>query len=269
MLISVIITTYNWEAALNASVRSLLAQHDLNFEIIIADDGSKIATANLIKQLRLDSPVPLIHCFHEDKGFRAGAIRNQATLMSQGDYLIFLDGDCIVFPTFIKRHRQLAEKGYFVPGNRLLLTEKFSRTVLDHHLALPQHHIISFIKWRLQGHINRLLPLIYLPFKFFRMCHPNRWQKAMTCNLAIWKNDFSAVNGFDRLFEGWGYEDSDLVIRLIHLGIKRKEGRFAIAVIHLWHPPNNRNTELKNYHRLLSRLNNSSFIWAKLGLINK
>lgn len=263
-----IITTYNWEEALEACVRSLFVQQDLNFEIIIADDGSKMATAHLVNQLRCESPVPLKHCFHPDKGFRAGTIRNKAVAISAGDYLLFIDGDCVMFPYFIKRHKQLAKPGYFVPGNRVLLSQNFSKTVLNNKLALYQKSKISFIKWRLQGHINRLLPLIYLPFDSFRLYHPHRWQQAMTCNLALWKSDFIAINGFDLLFEGWGYEDSDLVIRLIHLGIKRKEGRFAIPVLHLWHPKVNRNAEKKNYQRLMARLKNSKFIRAEQGLIH-
>lgn len=267
-LISVIVTTYNWESALEACVRSLFAQQDLSFEIIIADDGSKAETTELIERLRSESPVELKHCFHEDKGFRAGTIRNKAVAISSGEYLLFIDGDCVVFPHFIKRHKQLALEGYFVAGNRVLLSQDFSEKVLKNHLALHEKSGFSFIKWRLQGYINRLLPLIYFPFDFFRLLHTERWQKAMTCNLAMWKNDFIAVNGFDQLFEGWGYEDSDLVIRMIHNGIKRKEGRFAVPVLHLWHRQNDRSEEQQNYQRLMERLNNPKMVRAEKGLVN-
>jgi predicted glycosyltransferase involved in capsule biosynthesis len=75
-----------------------------------------------------------------------------------------------------------------------------------------------------------------------------------------------AVNGFDQLFEGWGYEDSDLVIRLIHHGIKRKEGRFAVPVLHLWHRQNDRSEQQKNYQRLMERLQDKAFVRAEEGL---
>ena len=88
----------------------------------------------------------------------------------------------------------------------------------------------------------------------------------MTCNLGLWKNDFMNINGFDELFEGWGYEDSDLVIRLIHAGIKRKEGRFAVAVLHLWHRQNDRSQHDANYQRLLSRLGLMNLIRAEKGV---
>jgi glycosyltransferase involved in cell wall biosynthesis len=265
-LISVIVTTYNWKEALAACLKSLFAQTDTNFEIIIADDGSRSDTGELIKELARQSPVPLKHSYHEDKGFRAGTIRNKAAMISDGDYLLFLDGDCVVFPHFIQRHRQLAQTGYFVPGNRILLNQAFTATVLQTSIPLYEQSVWTFIKWRRQGKINRLLPLLYLPFDELRLLRPEYWRQAMTCNLAIWKQDFVAVNGFDQLFEGWGYEDSDLVIRLIHRGIKRKEGRFAVPVLHLWHRQNDRSEQQQNYQRLMERLQNKAFVRAEQGL---
>lgn len=265
-LISVIITTYNWKEALSACLASLFAQTDTDFEIVIADDGSRPDTGELIQELAQQSPVPIKHSYHEDKGFRAGTIRNKAVAISAGDYLLFLDGDCVVLPHFIQRHRQLAQQGYFVPGNRILLNQEFTETVLQTQLPLYEQSVLTFIKWRLQGKINRLLPLLYLPLDSLRLLRPNYWQQAMTCNLAIWREDFVEVNGFDQVFEGWGYEDSDLVIRLLHHGIKRKEGRFAVPVLHLWHRQNDRSGQQANYQRLMERLNNPRMIRAVRGL---
>ena len=42
-------------------------------------------------------------------------------------------------------------------------------------------------------------------------------------------------SNFDASFTGWGREDSDLLIRLLRCGLRRKDGRFATGVIHLWH----------------------------------
>lgn len=265
-LISVIITTYNWPEALDASLQSLLTQEDQNFEILVADDGSTNATAELIKNRYSSGSMPVTHIYHEDQGFRAGTIRNKAVARSQGDYLIFLDGDCVVFPNFIKIHRHLAAKGYFVPGNRMLLTESFTQKVLSEKIPLHSQSITYFVSRWLAGKINRIIPLIHLPMGPLRLIHPLRWQKAMTCNLAVWKDDFIAVNGFDELFQGWGYEDSDLVIRLIHNGIKRKEGRFAVPVIHLWHRKNDQSQHDKNFQRLMERLHEQEFIRAEKGL---
>jgi glycosyltransferase involved in cell wall biosynthesis len=265
-LISVIVTTYNWPAALKLCLDSLFVQNDQAFEIIIADDGSTIANQSLAQAYCAESPVPIHYVHHEDQGFRAGTIRNKAVASSQGEYLLFIDGDCVLRPDFIARHRQLAEPGYFVPGNRVLLSKSFTQQAIEKQIPLYKKPLSYFMSLRLQKKINRISAFIQLPLGFLRELQPKKWQKAMTCNLALWKNDFLRVNGFDELFEGWGYEDSDLVIRLIHAGIKRKEGRFAVPVLHLWHAHNDKSKQDLNYQRLLDRLEQQDFIVAAKGV---
>ncbi len=265
-LISVIITTYNWAEALRLCLLSLYAQTDKNFEIIIADDGSNAQNLALTQSATVNSPVLIHTVYHEDNGFRAGTIRNKAVAKSQGEYLIFIDGDCITRPDFIATHRQLAETGYFVAGNRVLLSQSFTQDLLTQSILLHEKPARHFLGLRLQGKINRTLPFLKLPLGFLRKTQPRKWQKAMTCNLALWREDFLQVNGFDELFEGWGYEDSDLVIRLIHAGIKRKEGRFAVPVLHCWHSHNDRSQHDANYARLMDRLSDKNFIVAKKGV---
>jgi glycosyltransferase involved in cell wall biosynthesis len=265
-LISVIVTTYNWAQALRLCLLSLYAQTDKNFEIIIADDGSRAENMALTQSYSTNSPVPIHTVYHEDQGFRAGTIRNKAVAKSQGEYLIFIDGDCIARPDFIATHRQLAETGYFVAGNRVLLSQAFTQEVLSQSILLHEKSARYFLGLRLQGNINRTLPFLSVPLGFLRKIQPRKWQKAMTCNLAIWRENFLQVNGFDELFEGWGYEDSDLVIRLIHAGIRRKEGRFAVPVLHCWHSYHDRSQHDANYARLMERLADKDFIFAKKGV---
>ena len=81
------------------------------------------------------------------------------------------------------------------------------------------------------------------------------WKKVRSCNLGIFKQDLIKVNGFDNSFSGWGYEDSDLAIRLIHAGVKVKSGRFATGVLHLFHPENDRSLEQENLEKLNLVLN--------------
>ncbi|MBL6987956.1 MAG: glycosyltransferase family 2 protein [Methylobacter sp.] len=265
-LISVIVTTYNWPAALELCLDSLFAQNDRNFEIVIADDGSTPVNQALTQVYCAKSPVSIQYVHHDDQGFRAGTIRNKAVAVSQGEYLLFIDGDCVLGPEFIARHRQLAEIGCFVPGNRVLLSESFTQEVIENHIQIYKESLLYFISLRLQNKINRISAFIRLPLGFLRKLQPKKWQKAMTCNLAVWKNDFLRTNGFDELFEGWGYEDSDLVIRLIHAGIKRKEGRFAVPVLHLWHRHNDKSKQDSNYQRLMDRLKQQDFIVAIKGV---
>ncbi|MDT4330270.1 glycosyltransferase family 2 protein [Methylomonas sp. MED-D] len=265
-LISVIVATYNWPEALDACLAGLLAQSDSQFEILVADDGSQPETAARIAAWQAVASRPIRHVWHEDRGFRAGTIRNRAVAVSRGDYLLFVDGDCVTLPDFVARHRQLAETGYFVPGNRCLLSQAYTEQVLRQGLPLHSRSKAYFLVQRLCGRINRWLPLLYLPLTAWRYARAEHWQNAMTCNLAVWKDDFFRVNGFDEIYEGWGYEDSDLVIRLLHCGIRRKEGRFAAPVLHLWHRQNDRSRHDQNYQRLLARVADPAVIRAERGV---
>ena len=74
---SLIISTYNRSDALELCVKSVLRQSLLPDEIIIADDGSKEDTGELIHQLAASSEVPIIHVWHEDLGFRLASISNK------------------------------------------------------------------------------------------------------------------------------------------------------------------------------------------------
>ena len=138
MLISVIITTYNSPDFLQRCINSFLEQEDNDFEIIIADDGSEEETKLLIKKYK-DSHLNIKHAWHEDKGFRAAKIRNEAVKKSSGEYLVFIDGDCVAFSDFIKNHKFISEKGFFARGNRIMLSENFS------NILIKENHDINLM----------------------------------------------------------------------------------------------------------------------------
>ena len=103
---------------------------------------------------------------------------------------------------------------------------------------------------RLRGGINRLLPTLRLPLGPLRKLKRASWEGAQTCNLAVARRDLDRIDGFDSAYTGWGLEDSDLVVRLLHAGVRRKDGRFATGVLHLWHPQNDRSQLPANQARL-------------------
>lgn len=263
MKTAVIVTTYNRPDALRAVLKSLLNQTVAADEVIIADDGSTQATADCIAEFQ--ERLPLKHAWQADQGFRAGAARNMAVARSHAPYMLFLDGDCIVQPDFIEKHLRLAEPGWFVAGNRILLSTELTQRVLSSEETITEWSTLQWLWQSCLGHCNRWLPLLYVPGQSWRKQRPARWQQARTCNLAIWRQDFERVNGFDEIYSGWGHEDADLAVRLIRQGVFHKEGRFATAVFHLWHTENDRSHTLENASRLQTILN-SQVIRAKLGL---
>lgn len=239
MKISVILTTYNWPEALELSLRSFMAQTDSNFEVVVADDGSKEPTRLLIEQLRAVSPVPILHAWQEDRGFRAAKARNEAVKLSSGDYLLFVDGDCMVGRDFVAAHRRHAEKGVVIAGQRILISEALASVLLASPSKAESWSWCSSFsavlkKWR-SGGVNKISPLVS-GFGIANLLCRRGWQRLRTCHCSLFKSDFLQVGGFDESFEGWGQEDSDLAIRLINAGVKLKLGYFGAPVFHVWHP---------------------------------
>ena len=264
-LISVIVTTYNREDALDAVLRSLARQSDQDFEVVVADDGSKPATAERVAAWKDKIGQRLEHVWHEDRGFRAAEIRNRAILASRGAYVIFLDGDCIARPDFVATHRRLAEPGWFVTGNRILFSPELTAQVLREKLAPERWSLARFVAQRLRGGINRISALLRLPLGPLRRLRQKAWRGARSANLAVWRSDLTKVDGFDADYSGWGKEDSDIIVRLLRAGVRRKDGVFATGVLHLWHPEAERDRLAEN-ERKLSDIIASDEIRAQRGL---
>ena len=250
MRIAVIVTTYNRPDALAVVLDGYLAQDDRDFELIVADDGSTDDTRRLVAAYAQRAPLPLRHVWQEDLGFRPAAVRNRALAATEADYIVFSDGDCVPPSDFVSRHRALAESGYFLSGNRILLSATFTARVLRERMPLQAWSALRWLTAWLLRDINRWLPLVRLPDGAFRKRRPGLWEGVKTCNLSAWRADLVRVNGLDESYSGWGLEDSDLVIRLLHAGIKHKSARFAAPVFHLWHRENDRSGLARNRQRL-------------------
>lgn len=265
MKISFIVLTYNRTNTLLAVLSSLARQCGAGHEVLVADDGSR---PDQVQQLRERCPpfqCPIRHVWHADTGFTAARARNLAASQASGDYLVFLDGDCVPNKAFVAQHTRLAEAGCFVNGSRVLLGEQLTRKVLDGGLDLPI--LPATFWWRawLKGDSNKLLHLFSWPWRLFRVKQKFAWRGIRSCNFAVWQSDFASVNGFDETFEGWGHEDADLVLRLHHLGIFRKNGFMATEVFHLWHRDYKRDQESVNKNRVLQRMR-THLVLAEQGL---
>ncbi len=225
---SLIIATYNWPAALDVILRSVRAQRTMPDEVLIADDGSGEATRLVIVAHQTDFPVPLKHVWHEDRGFRLAAIRNEAIRQAQGDYILQVDGDIVLHPRFVEQHIAQARPGSYVQGSRCMLSrERTERMLRERNPRVPL--LGRGLKNRLNAlYCPLLAPLVGGPRD------PDR--RTRGCHMAFWRQDLLMVNGYDERFEGWGREDSELAARLIHAGVQRRNHKFGAVAYHLWHP---------------------------------
>ena len=268
--ISVIVSTYNQPEFLRLVLKSLATQEEIDYtryEVIIADDGSKNDTAEIIAKFHKNYPCLLKHIWQPDDGFRKAAILNKAVATSIGNYLVFIDGDCIVGKDFVANQLKLAEHGYFIAGNRVLLSQRYTQEIMQSDIDLQCLSFFNWLQLYLKKRANKLLHCLRLdPHHKWRKIQKNPWRYSKGCNTAVWKSDYFAVNGYDETFTGWGYEDVDFSIRLIHNTVFLKDGRFSVPVYHLWHKSNPRDNEQENLKRVIQRSKDINFIRAERGI---
>ncbi|EJW97477.1 lipooligosaccharide biosynthesis glycosyltransferase, partial [gut metagenome] len=188
--ISLIVSTYNWPQALNLCLQSILAQSILPDEIVIADDGSKSDTLSLINETKKTSAVPILHVWHEDKGFRLTVIRNKAIAQCSKDYIIQIDGDVILHKDFIKDHIRFAQKGSFVTGSRVIIEKELAERLL----STQSYQVSIFTKGT-----HSILNGIRLPF-LSPLQEKYRHDDILYvrgCNMAFWREDLIKVNGYN------------------------------------------------------------------------
>jgi len=239
--ISLIITTYNNPSFLELVLKTVIRQHTLPREIIIADDGSTNETRHLIDSYRNIIPIPLIHSWIPDKGFRVAKARNVAIAKAQGKYIIIIDGDMLLTPHFISDHQRLMKEGQFVTGSRARLKEKATQQKCKTKNA-------KIYIW--SAGLKRRLVLLRIPGMHHFIKGHEGLKNARSCHMAFWKKDFINVNGFEEDFKGWGFEDSEFVQRLLNIGLKRKNAKLLAPAIHLYHKEKT-NTEIEKNRMIL------------------
>lgn len=253
--ISVIVTTYNAPHYLERVLAGYLRQSRAPDELLVADDGSTAETADVVERFRATAPFPVLHVWHEDRGFRAAKIRNEAIKASRGEYLIFTDGDCIPHQSFVEDHAGLAAKGWFVQGKRMLVQQKAAASFRYESLR-------SLWRSCLRGEVRGCHHLLRLPG--IVRC-PVGVRGIKTCNFAVHRAAAVAVNGFNEAFEGWGREDAEFAARLLASGCRRKDPLFSALVFHLWHPENSRAALAEN-DRILAEAIAGGVVWCREGI---
>lgn len=217
MTVSLLVSTYNWPRALYLCLDSVMQQTILPDEILIADDGSGMATRDVVKHFERISPVPVRHIWHEDRGFRVATIRNKAIAASTCDYIIQIDGDLILERHFVQDHILFAKPGCYVSGSRGIITEALTRQVLSGAIT----SLSALTKGvRCSNNVMRI-PFMAI---IYRMIAGSKSPRS--CNMALWREDAIRVNGYDESFEGWGYEDTELGLRLDNSGVRQRIMKF-------------------------------------------
>lgn len=262
MKTTLIVTTYNRPDALEAVLKSIQHQIVMPDEVIVADDGSRDDTRQLVERFMPDFPTKLLHCWHEDRGFRLSEIRNKAILQSSGDYIIMVDGDMVLNHNFVRDHIMLARPNQFIQGSRVLMSQRLTDSFLHKNKDIKLNWCTKGIKNRLNAmSIKGLMKCVSKHYG------PKGIESVRGCNMSYWKADVEKVNGFNQDFVGWGREDSEFVVRMLNNGYQRINAKFGCVGFHLWHPENKRSdAELAENDKRLAEALENKVITCKNGL---
>ncbi len=243
--VSIVVATYNRPDALKVCIRSIFGQTRLPDEIVIGDDGSGQATLDAVKELQSESPVPIVHVWHEDKGFRKAKMCNKSMARATGEYIIEIDGDVFLHPRFVEDHLSMASPGHYVKGGRTNLGPALTDDICRSERPRIIRPWTRGIDNKAENSI-RFMPLArYLAPRYRR----NR-ESAIGCNMSFYRADFLRINGYDEFYEGWGGEDWDFGKRLQQSGLTKRHLKFCGLVYHLWHDDKFMYNKDKNFERL-------------------
>ena len=233
--ISIIISTYNAEAWLEKVLWSYEAQTFKNFEIVIADDGSKQSTFNLIEKIQKLVSYSIQHVWHEDNGFQKCVILNKAIQQCKANYILMSDGDCMAREDFVQVHMHHREKGYFLSGGYYKLPMSISNEITKEDILIQN---CFDLEWLLNRGLKKSFKNNKLTAKGLKQRILNGLTPSTASwnghNASGWKSDILEVNGFDERMQ-YGGEDRELGERLINKGIKPKQIRYSAICLHLDH----------------------------------
>src|SRR5690554_3322106 len=265
---SIIISTYNSTDWLEKVLHGYNNQTFRQFEIVIADDGSGEETRNLIDAIREIVFYPIIHVWHEDRGFQKSQILNKAIVQCTTEYIIMSDGDCIPRKDFVEQHVKFREEGYFLSGGYFMLPMDISKAISLDDIYNERCFDISWLKkngLKSSFKNNKLNSGSIKAFLFNALTPTNAsWNGH---NSSGWKEDIIKINGFDERMQ-YGGQDRELGERLINAGIHAKQIRYSAICIHLDHPRSYKNLESIAKNKVIrEETKNSRSTWTDYGIV--
>lgn len=141
LYLSVIIPTYNEEKTIADTTRKVLSylkKQNFSFEILVADDGSKDNTVEVVKKEFINEPAVLVIERKENHG--KGYTVREGMLKAKGEIRLFMDADNATDISHFDLMKPLFEKGYDVvigsrdekdaPGAKKLISQAWYKTLL-------------------------------------------------------------------------------------------------------------------------------------------
>lgn len=271
MRTELIISTYNSPWPLTLTLLSVSRQTRLPDAVCIADDGSGPETRETIAALRARLPeLNIRHEWHEDRGFEKNRILNQAIATSDAEYLIFIDGDCLIHPCFVARHLEVARPDRFCSGSLIRLDTPTTNAVTEDDVLSGRVFDRGWLrKTRNLRDITNWLKTAPLPMpvqSLIEHLYPvyRNWCGG---NASAFRSAILRVNGMDEDMK-YGGGDKEFGIRLENSGVKGRHLRFTAPLVHLDHPRGYKDPEkVKAHRRKIVAARRQSVTWTAQGIV--
>lgn len=238
-VLSLVIAVYNKPEILRLVLAACDRQSMREFEVIVADDGSGPAVAEVVRESQHLYSFPIVHLWHEDAGWRKNTMLNNALRAAQTEYLVFIDGDCLPSRHFLLDHWQEREPGKVLMGRRVETSARWSQRLSMDTITSGAFDRYGWREWRdgFRGEALRLEDGLRIRSRFVRTILLRTVRGMLGSNFSAWKHDLVAINGFDELYNGPGCgEDSDIEFRLSLIGVTGKSLRNLAVQYHVHHP---------------------------------
>jgi GT2 family glycosyltransferase len=234
---TLIISVYKNVAFLKVILDALGYQTHLPDEILVSEDGESAEMTQFLGQYK--SLVPIYHLTQRDEGWQKNKALNRAIQRATYDYLLFIDGDCVLHPKFIENHLRLSGKNHILAGKRVKLGPKYSNLLKSSPLPTFTSRI-----WKEAFKIKKDGAAFFEEGLYIPLHGVTRWiiQKAgissiKGCNFSCYKTALLAINGFDEDYIRPAIgEDIDLVWRFKGLGFRIISIKHFAVQYHLDHP---------------------------------
>ncbi|MFK4785459.1 glycosyltransferase [Fusobacterium sp. MFO224] len=238
--ISIIVAVYNRMNYLKNMLLALERQKLKNFEVVIADDGSKENIEDY-KELINNLSYKVRHVYQEDDGFRLSASRNNGIRNARGEFLLFLDQDVLMDENFISEVTENIRENKILKINALYLDKERSE-IIEKNISKNNNFDYEYVEEILEKKdFKEIRSKDYRAIRrniLYALKLNRRGAKIIGLGIGGYKKDFLKINGFDERYEGWGYEDDDVGNRFYALGLGVKNIKFSKPVVHMWHRDN-------------------------------
>ncbi|HHD81971.1 MAG TPA: glycosyltransferase [Campylobacterales bacterium] len=269
MKVSLIIAVYKDIEALNLILESLRNQSYKNFEVIVAEDGDSSEMADFLESKQNHFFFEIKHTTQEDNGVQKSKSQNNAIRAAVGDYLIFIDGDCLLYSNYIENHVALSGSNYIVSGRRVNTGPLFSKKLRNKEISslwLEKNFIWQYFKIKNDAKEERhteegfsLKPHGWL-HKLINEKRKKRFP-LLGCNMSMYKSTMESINGFDEdLGNAAVAGDTDLEWRFEGIGCKIIPARFVTNQFHLYHKRSEHEYDRGVVEKMLENQQNKRYV---------